>query len=225
MLSVKQLIAGIVLVVVVGVGAFVYRNTMERPLGEGGGNVACTMEARICPDGSAVGRQGPNCEFAACPAPNVEVPEANLAFVLPAGYSQIMQGAPSQDTLRMFAKASASESVQHTISVRRYPIPEGQTAEEVILANTRYQPADMTAEDFSRFETVTIGGHTFRHTVIERFEALVQSAYFLVREDAVLRFDVVEHDVTEWMNPDLEVSELPEHEALRQMLSTLELYQ
>lgn len=29
--------------------------------------VACTMEARICPDGSAVGRQGPNCEFAECP--------------------------------------------------------------------------------------------------------------------------------------------------------------
>jgi hypothetical protein len=30
--------------------------------------VACTMEAKICPDGSAVGRTGPNCEFAACPA-------------------------------------------------------------------------------------------------------------------------------------------------------------
>ncbi len=29
--------------------------------------VACTMEAKICPDGSAVGRTGPKCEFAACP--------------------------------------------------------------------------------------------------------------------------------------------------------------
>lgn len=28
----------------------------------------CTMEAKMCPDGSAVGRTGPNCEFAACPA-------------------------------------------------------------------------------------------------------------------------------------------------------------
>jgi len=28
---------------------------------------ACTMEAKICPDGSAVGRTGPNCEFAPCP--------------------------------------------------------------------------------------------------------------------------------------------------------------
>lgn len=29
---------------------------------------ACTQEAKLCPDGSAVGRTGPNCEFAACPA-------------------------------------------------------------------------------------------------------------------------------------------------------------
>lgn len=28
---------------------------------------ACTFEAKICPDGSAVGRSGPNCEFAPCP--------------------------------------------------------------------------------------------------------------------------------------------------------------
>jgi len=28
---------------------------------------ACTQEAKLCPDGSAVGRTGPNCEFAPCP--------------------------------------------------------------------------------------------------------------------------------------------------------------
>ncbi|MEP7167657.1 MAG: hypothetical protein ABI758_06820 [Candidatus Woesebacteria bacterium] len=27
----------------------------------------CTLEAKICPDGSSVGRQGPACEFAECP--------------------------------------------------------------------------------------------------------------------------------------------------------------
>ncbi len=27
------------------------------------------MDAKICPDGTAVGREGPNCEFAACPEP------------------------------------------------------------------------------------------------------------------------------------------------------------
>ena len=30
---------------------------------------ACTMDAKICPDGSSVGRSGPNCEFAPCPTP------------------------------------------------------------------------------------------------------------------------------------------------------------
>jgi len=34
--------------------------------------VACTMEAKLCPDGSYVGRSGPNCEFAECPAPIFE---------------------------------------------------------------------------------------------------------------------------------------------------------
>ncbi|MFA6995067.1 MAG: TspO/MBR family protein [Patescibacteria group bacterium] len=29
--------------------------------------VACTQEAKICPDGSVVGRSGSNCEFTACP--------------------------------------------------------------------------------------------------------------------------------------------------------------
>ncbi|PIP26479.1 MAG: hypothetical protein CO140_03550 [Candidatus Moranbacteria bacterium CG_4_9_14_3_um_filter_40_7] len=28
---------------------------------------ACTQEAKICPDGSAVGRTGDNCEFSPCP--------------------------------------------------------------------------------------------------------------------------------------------------------------
>jgi len=30
--------------------------------------IACTLEAKLCPDGSAVGRTGPNCEFAECPS-------------------------------------------------------------------------------------------------------------------------------------------------------------
>lgn len=42
------------------------------PIEEGGGStsggaVACTMDAKMCPDGSYVGRTAPNCEFAPCP--------------------------------------------------------------------------------------------------------------------------------------------------------------
>ncbi len=39
-------------------------------------SVACTQEAKICPDGSAVGRTGPKCEFAPCPTAK---PEENAA--------------------------------------------------------------------------------------------------------------------------------------------------
>ena len=37
--------------------------------------VFCTQEAKLCPDGSYVGRTGPQCEFAACPgADSTELP-------------------------------------------------------------------------------------------------------------------------------------------------------
>ncbi|MES2994457.1 MAG: hypothetical protein V4681_00205 [Patescibacteria group bacterium] len=222
MLSIKQLLAGVLIIIVLGVGAFMYRNAMERPLVPGGA-VACTEEAKICPDGTGVGRQGPSCEFAACPPPNVEIADAGIAFALPAGYTQILAGAANQETLRIYQKPSLSPSVQHNITVKRYPIPTGKTADEVILANTRYQPSDMDAEDFSRFKTVTLGGKQFRTTVIERFEAIVQSSYFVVSGNTVLRFDIVEHDVTDWMEPNLVVEELPEHAALQRMLATLQI--
>jgi hypothetical protein len=38
------------------------------PIGDDGGeNIACTMDAKMCPDGSYVGRTAPKCEFAPCP--------------------------------------------------------------------------------------------------------------------------------------------------------------
>lgn len=37
------------------------------PSPPGGGGQACTDDAKVCPDGTAVGRTGPNCEFAPCP--------------------------------------------------------------------------------------------------------------------------------------------------------------
>ena len=216
----KQLAFFLVLIIVLGLGGFLYRYTMEQP--SQGEMTACTMEARICPDGSAVGRSGPDCAFAACAFPNVEIPEAGLSFAVPAGYTQLESGASGQETLRIFGKPSLSPNIPHTIHVKRYPIPAGQTAEQVILANTRYQPADMQAEDFTRFTTIHAGGKSYRSTVIERFEALIQSSYFLVRENDIVRFDIVEHDVNEWMNPDLVVADLPEHQALLRMLVTLQ---
>jgi len=38
----------------------------EKKLKKGSKGRECSMEAKICPDGSSVGRTGPNCEFAPC---------------------------------------------------------------------------------------------------------------------------------------------------------------
>ena len=56
-----------------GISAYRNENAKNPNIDIGGDgtpdSVVCTMDAKICPDGSAVGREGPNCQFAACPAP------------------------------------------------------------------------------------------------------------------------------------------------------------
>ncbi len=41
--------------------------------------IACTEEAKLCPDGSAVGRTGPSCEFAPCPDAVTPTQDNNIA--------------------------------------------------------------------------------------------------------------------------------------------------
>src|SRR5690606_15766262 len=57
-------LAGIALFLVIAVIVARYINERNNPQ-----QVACTQEAMICPDGTAVGRTGPRCEFAPCPTP------------------------------------------------------------------------------------------------------------------------------------------------------------
>ena len=61
----NKILITVVLLVVLSVGALAaYLLTTKTPILP----VACTQEAKICPDGTSVGRTGPNCEFASCPA-------------------------------------------------------------------------------------------------------------------------------------------------------------
>lgn len=60
----KIILALLVTAVISGISLTVFN--FSEP--EEGNNYACTLEAKICPDGSAVGRSGPSCEFAECPA-------------------------------------------------------------------------------------------------------------------------------------------------------------
>lgn len=70
------LMAGVAFVLAVAIGWLVqyfYQNNLRNKNLQLN-SVACTQEAKICPDGTAVGRSGPNCEFAACPTNAAEAP-------------------------------------------------------------------------------------------------------------------------------------------------------
>ncbi len=60
----KRFVVTIGALVLVALGAFLVMNGRAAPISP----KACTTEALICPDGSAVGRSGPDCEFSECPA-------------------------------------------------------------------------------------------------------------------------------------------------------------
>jgi len=62
------LIALAVIMAIVAVGYFTFQkvSVTQAP-------IVCTLEAKICPDGSSVGREGPKCEFAACPESSAEL--------------------------------------------------------------------------------------------------------------------------------------------------------
>ena len=57
-------------IIILGLGARVLKMQNDGEVNDGKNYIVCTQEARLCPDGSAVGRTGPNCEFEPCPTGN-----------------------------------------------------------------------------------------------------------------------------------------------------------
>lgn len=69
----KKIVIGIIGLVVICILLVILFGVYRSNLIDGGdvlpkGDVACTQEAMLCPDGTAVGRTGPKCEFAPCPS-------------------------------------------------------------------------------------------------------------------------------------------------------------
>ncbi len=57
------ILIGVVIITLVAGGTYYFGKTSSKDSPK---QIACTMDAKVCPDGSAVGRTGPNCEFAEC---------------------------------------------------------------------------------------------------------------------------------------------------------------
>lgn len=209
MSEMRSLLLGIFLLVLAGVGGLVYRNALERPSKPS----ACTLDARVCPDGTALGRTGPSCTFPVCPPPNVALETANIAYVAPAGFSE----GEKVDV----ATVAAYEAVSASIIIRRYVITASSTAlatiQSTAIGGATGEPLPVTA-----FTSTVLGTHRFTVASIERFEGVIVTAYYLARGADVLRFDAVDREVRDWTSPSLDVSALPAHAAVRALLGTLQ---
>lgn len=66
-MSLIRYFAALAVVLLIGAATYAFWTNKYAPRQK-----ACTLEAKLCPDGSAVGRTGPNCEFAPCPSASGE---------------------------------------------------------------------------------------------------------------------------------------------------------
>lgn len=73
----------LILVLVVAAGIILWSVRAHAPVISDSDPVACTQEAKLCPDGSYVGRSGPSCAFAPCP----ELSDAEFATQTQSGIS------------------------------------------------------------------------------------------------------------------------------------------
>ena len=211
----RSLLFGILIIVLVGFGGLVYRNAVEHPSQA----VACPMDALVCPDGTSVARTGLSCTFAPCPPPNVSLADAGIAFAVPDGF--VATTLSDTASVAAYEKAAMNASTSPAdIIIRRYGIDASSTAlamiQQTAISGTSGAPVPVTA-----FSSLQIGQHRFTIVSIERFEGVVDTAYYLARTADVLRFDAIDRG-TDWTNPNLDVSALPANAALRKLLATLE---
>jgi hypothetical protein len=75
-----------ILIILAVLGAIIF---VESSRSGGNAQVACTLEAMQCPDGSYVGRSGPNCEFAKCPEAPLPTEKQNVESYIRANISTI----------------------------------------------------------------------------------------------------------------------------------------
>jgi hypothetical protein len=212
----KSLMIGIVIIVILGFGGLVYRNAIEYPAQP----VACPLDAKVCPDGTSVAREGLSCTFPACPAPNVTLPDIGISFAVPDGFT--VAELPDATSVAAYAVPSATSSMSSaSISIRRFAISASSTAlatiQQTAIGGASGLPVSATS-----FSSTVLGSRRFTVVSIERFEGVVDTAYYFARSGDVLRFDAVDREVMNWTDPTLDTATLPANVALRKLLTTLQ---
>ncbi|MBI2409974.1 hypothetical protein HYV30_02965 [Candidatus Kaiserbacteria bacterium] len=208
----RKFLYGLALAVVIVAVGLLYRYVVERPPEQ----VACPLDAKVCPDGTAVGRTGLSCTFPVCPPPNTSLSDIGVAFAIPAGFSP----GEATDPATVAAYDNFASSTSASIVIRRYSVNASSTPLDVIrqtaIGGASGEPLPSTA-----FSSEVIGNYRFTVAAIGRFEGVIDTAYYFARNKDVLRFDAIDRGA-DWTNPSLGVSKLPAHASLRALLSTLQ---
>lgn len=211
----KSLFLGILLVIIIGIGGLVYRNAVEHPLQP----ITCPMDALVCPDGTAVSRTGNSCTFSPCPPPNVSLTNIGISFAVPAGF--VIAGLPDATSVAAYEMPTASSTEVSSIVIRQYVVTASSTTlatiQQTAIGGASGAPVSTTS-----FSSVVLGARRFTVVSIERFEGVIDTAYYLARGSDVLRFEAIDRGA-DWTNPNLDVAALPAHKALEKLLATLQV--
>ncbi len=211
----KGLLLGILLIVAAGVGGLVYRNAVEHPSEP----IACPLDAEKCPDGTSVSRTGLSCTFPECPPPNISLAGDNVSFAVPAGF--VVAVLPDAASIAAYQDASVSSTSAASVVIRRYALAASSSSDvirQTAIGSPSGAPVDVTAVSSSE-----LGGRRYTVVSIERFEGVVDTAYYFARNADVLRFDAIDSGVSNWMDARLDISTLPAHAALLKLLATLQV--
>jgi hypothetical protein len=146
--------------------------------------------------------------------------DVSLAFAVPDGFVATESPDPSMAAAYISADASSTETGD-LITIQRFPVDASSTPlatiRETAISGTSGELVPITA-----FSSISIGRTTYTVVTIERFEGVVDTAYYFARSGDVIRFDAIDHGVTNWTSTTLDISTLPANKALRKLLSTLQ---
>jgi hypothetical protein len=137
-----------------------------------GGGVACTQEAKLCPDGSYVGRTGPDCAFAACPALDMSSWKTYTSTVFGFSFKYPPNWRSSGDPLtvvnpHIFFGNPLNGTTTYTLKVFVYDNPLGLAPADFVRAmiasdtaadasNSAGGPAPQLAPQFDQAYTTTV---------------------------------------------------------------------
>ncbi len=205
----KELFLGVVLIILLGLGSFLYQNALRNG-DEPTGPVACTLDARICPDGSGVGRTGPACEFEACSTDPI-------SFAAPEGFIDTLPLLSSMVEGRLGFYSKEPSVISNNISVFGF---KTETPEEEILERVTLTPSDLHPESLEDFETVMVGDREVYRIINERFEATVEVTYGIIFDEFLVLVSLRDVAVENWME-DFEITDLEDLEIVEEVVKSV----